>query len=98
MENERLDIDFEFIKSRLTMFHFNARKDLPFMMKSYHFKRFGFKNKKDCTLLCKKTKLLMQKYPKKGKKNKHKNKDQPLGFEFPDSQMEGIEGNVQDTS
>ena len=35
------------------------------MLKSFQFKQFGFKNIYHCKLLCKQTKLLIQKYPKK---------------------------------
>lgn len=64
--------DYKFVKSRLTMFQFNAKKDLPFMMQLHHFKRFGF-NTKESKLLCKCTKQLIQKYPKKRKKTQRRN-------------------------
>ena len=63
-ETVELEIDFEFVESRMKLFDFSAGEDLPFMQKSHHFKRFGFKNPKDCELLCQFTKRLIQKYPR----------------------------------
>ena len=64
------EIDFQDIKSHLLSIHFKSKKDLPMLSKTFQFKRFGFKNKKDCKLLCKKTQQLIEKYPKKRKKIK----------------------------
>ena len=65
-------INFQHVKSRLSVVGFNAKEDLPILVKPFQFQRFGFKNKKDCKLLCKKTKALVKKYPKKRKKSKKK--------------------------
>ena len=66
------NIDFAHVKSRLFAMQFNCKKDLPMILKSFQFKKFGFNNKQDCKLLCKNTKLLIDKYPKKHKKSKNK--------------------------
>ena len=92
------EIDFEHVKSRLFVVGFNSKKELPILVKPFQFERFGFKNKKDRKLLCKKTKQLIEKYPKmKSKKstkkqsnNKHKNKDNQNDV--------NLEGFVQDTN
>ena len=83
------EIDFNYVKSRLLLFGFKSKKDLPMLLKPFQFKRFGFKNKKDCKLLCKKTQQLIEKYPRKHKKSKKKavNKNE-----------QGLEGFVQDTN
>ena len=67
--NEK-EVDFQDIKSHLFRIEFNAKEDFPVLLKPFQFKRFGFKNKNDCKLLCKKTKLLVKKYPKE--KNQRK--------------------------
>ena len=89
------DIDFKHVKLHLSGIEFNAKEDLPVLVKPFQFKRFGFKNKKDCKLLCKNTKLLMKKYPKKRKKSK-KNVD-PAGEKEENTCDSTLEGFVQDT-
>ena len=79
-------IDFKHVHSRLTVVGFNAKKDLPVLVKPFQFKRFGFKNKKDCKLLFEKTKQLIAKYPRIKRKKKQKNDKVDL------------EGFVQDTN
>ena len=65
------EIDYSKIESMLQMMKFRAKKNFPLIQTSYQLKQFGFKNKKDCKLLSKQTKLLLKKYPKK-KSKKHK--------------------------
>ena len=43
---------------------FDAKTYFPLIEKGVQFKRYGFKNEKDCNLLCKSTKELLVKYPK----------------------------------
>ena len=82
-------IDFNDVKSRLIMMNFKAKREFPLLLKPFQFEKFGFKNKQDCKLLCKKTKILMKKYPrKKGKNTKKQN----------NKCQDGLEGFVQDTN
>ena len=67
------EIDFEDIKSRLEATGFRAKTDLVHLDKAFNFKQCGFKNKKDCKVLCKQTKKLIEKYPRKKQKKKKKN-------------------------
>ena len=106
-ENERDDekheaevnekVDFEHAKSCLFAMKFNAKKDLQVSVKSFQFERFGFKNKKDCKLLCKKTKELVEKYPRISKKSKAKN-NKTNKQEQKDKNDYNLEGFVQDTN
>ena len=86
------EIDFEHVKSRLYMIGFNSKKEFPILVKQFQFERFGFKNKKDRKILCKKAKQLIQKYPKtKSKKSKKKQGGRK-------QKDVGLEGFVQDTN
>ena len=89
------EIDYNVIKSRLNAIKFRAKKNLPFLLKPYHFAQFGFENKNDCKILCKETKTLIAKYPKKklSKKNakRSKNNKKPIPGNY------DLEGFVQDT-
>ena len=64
--------DYQHVQKLLFAMDFNAKKDLPILVKPFQFKRFGFKNKNDCKLLCKKTQQLVKKYPKKERKQSQK--------------------------
>ena len=75
-EEANKEVDFKHVESRLNVVGFNAKKDLPVLVKPFQFKRFGFKNKRDCKLLFNKTKQLVEKYPRmKRKKSKKKQKN-----------------------
>ena len=65
--------DFGTVKAQLEAMQFRANQDLPIIVKSFQFSRFGFKNKQDCKILCKQTKLLMKKYPKETNRNRKNN-------------------------
>ena len=94
-KQELNEIDFQDIKSHLLSIHFKS-KGFPMLSKTFQFKRFGFKNKKDCKLLCKKTQELIEKYPKKGKKSKkHSKRQDNHGSTRNNSNMEGF---VEDTN
>ena len=84
-----VEVDFKHVLSRLNMGRFNAKKELPVLVKAFQFERFGFKNKRDRKLLVKKTKQLVEKYPRiKRKKSKKKQKNDNVE----------LEGFVQDTN
>ena len=88
-------IDFNDVKSRLIMMGFRAKREFPVLLKPFQFEKFGFKNKQDCKLLCKKTKMLIEKHPrKKAKKMKQENKTPPKDCKA----YLGLEGFVQDTT
>ena len=90
-------IDFQDIKSRLEASGFRAKKDLPFFIQPFNFKQCGFQNKKDCKILCKQTKILIEKYPKKKKyKKKSKNKIRKSDVKHKNVN-DDLEGVVQDT-
>ena len=89
-ENQELEIDFKLVETNLTSINFNASKYFPVLLKSFQFKQFGFKNKKDQKYLCKKVKLLVEKYPK----NKKKSNKERINDNVNHSQLEGF---VQDT-
>ena len=52
--------------------NFNARKYFPVLVKPFQFEALGIKNKQDCKLLCKTTKMLLEKYPKRNIKSRKK--------------------------
>ena len=90
-------IDFNDIKSQLLILGFKAKREIPVLLKPFQFERFGFKNKKDCKLLCKKTKLLIKKYPKiKAKISKTHNCCRTT--EKNNKNGPGLEGFVEDTN
>ena len=91
---KREKVDYKKVRNLLIAINFRAKKNLPLMLKSFQFKQFGFQNKNDCKLLCKQTKLLMEKYPKKSKKSKSKRKQK---FKQPNNDHDLIEGFVQET-
>ena len=86
-------INFQHVKAHLSGIMFNAKEDLSILAKSFQFQRFGFKNKKDSKLLCKKTKQLVKKYPKRirSKKKASQKKESMHDLES------NLEGFVQDT-
>ena len=92
------NIDFEHVKSRLFAMQFNCKKDLPMILKSFQFKKFGFNNKQHCQLLCKNTKLLIDKYPKKHKKPKNQNKKNVENKDDNGNKYVGLEGFVENTN
>ena len=87
------EINFQDIKSRLEATAFRARKDLPFFIQPFNFKQCGFKNKKDCEILCKHTKQLIEKYPKEKKMKSRKSIVKHSNVNDDDD----LEGVVQDT-
>ena len=93
-------IDFKQVRSYLCGLGFNTKKDLPILVKSFQFERFGFKNKNDCKLLCKKTKGLVKKYPRKSNKSKKKNKTRKNQKENVMSKRNDVrlEGFIDDTN
>ena len=98
-EMNEIQVDFQRVRSYLSGFGFNAKKDLPTLVKPFQFERFGFKNKKDCKLVCKKTKGLVKKYPRKSKKAKKKNKTRNQQDNSMNKQNDvGVEGFVEDTN
>ena len=90
------EIDFQDIKSKLLSTGFRAKKDLAFFVQPFNFKQCGFKNKKDCKILCKQTKKLMEKYPKKRKHKNNKSKKSIMKNQHVDDDYD-LEGVVQDT-
>ena len=70
---------------------FDAKKDFPVLVQPFQFERFGFNNKQDCKLLCKKTKRLVEKYPRKKKISKKSIRQQKKGEDC-------LEGFIQDTN
>ena len=72
--NVHVEVDFKYVESRLNVVGFNAKKDLPVLVKRFQFQRFGFKNKSDYKLLIGKTRQLVEKYARIKEKNQRKNK------------------------
>ena len=69
--------------------------NLPSLEKPFNFQQCGFKNRRDCKLLCKQTKRLIKKYPKKqkgAKKKKTKQLSEKNNYNNDD-----LEGKVKDT-
>ena len=99
-DTDKVDFDINSIKKHLVNIDFKAKNDLPMLMKSFQFKRFGFNNENDCKILCIKTRQLLKKYPKKSKgnykkKNTNKNNDNSCDNGYDDNL--NLEGFVQDT-
>lgn len=67
-------VDYKLIENRLISVGFRAKKYLPLIQDPVQFRHYGFNNKKDCKLLYKYTKQLLEKYPKQSIRNKKKNK------------------------
>ena len=86
-------VDYNDVKSKLLILGFKPKRELPVLLKPFQFARFGFKNRQDCKLLCQKTKLLIEKYPK-NKRNKSKKQNQKTQKDCKSNN--GLEGFVQD--
>ena len=85
------EIDYKDIKSKLEAAGFRAKKNLGFLAKPFNFRQCGFNNMQDCRILCKQTKKLIARYPKKRKNKTTRNvKNQSVGGD--------LEGDVQNTS
>ena len=66
---KNIDLDYNEIETKMTIKRFKAKHYLPTMEKST-FKKFGFYNPSHYRILFKKTKQLIDKYPKKKRNNK----------------------------
>ena len=98
-DTDKVDFDINSIKKHLVNIDFKAKNDLPMLMKSFQFKRFGFNNENDCKILCIKTRQLLKTYPKKSKRNykkKNTNKNNNSSNNGYDDDL-NLEGFVQDT-
>lgn len=71
-DKQESEVDYSFVEQQLKRLKFSAKKTLPFIQRPFYFHAYGFENKSDRKLLCKATKELMKKYPKKDKKSKSK--------------------------
>ena len=85
--------DFQHVKTRLFAMQFNAKKDLPMMVKPFQFKKFGFNNKQDCKWLCKQAKSLVKRHPRQSNKSKKRHLNNKN-----DNNLAGLEGFVEDTN
>ena len=94
---EPIAIDFKHVESILLSRDFSAKKFFPILVKSFQFEPFGFKNKNDQKLLCKKVKQLVTKYPKNKKKINKRNSKANKRDENNVNQFE-LEGYVQATN
>ena len=90
VNNDSSNVDYKLIERQLLSIGFRAKKNLPLIQESFQFRQYGFKNKQDRKILCKKTKQLLQKYPKQSKKKKN-----AKAKEF--EQQQDVEGNIEDT-
>ena len=90
-------INFQHVKSRLVEMNFNTKRYFPVLVKPFQFEAFGIKNKHDCRLICKKTKRLVAKYPKKINKSSKRSRTK-VQVNDNSNHDSNVEGFVQDTS
>ena len=97
-ETNEVLVDFKHVESVLYGMDFNAKKYFPVLLKPFQFKTFGFGNKQDRKLLCKKTKALIEKYPRKSKSNKKYQKSKEKNNNNINNNEYNLEGFVQHTN